>query len=268
MKVARWLYLSVLMVSPAVYPQGSRSLDTRISGILARTSSLDLPTREAALDDICNVISEGQKLSDGSGYSDILEKFFNRHPDQADRVKLGLIDLLKADNDTFLTKKAARDMYTENDSEHYVQAIDVVSSLNDERAIPALVGAMTTGGMATRGLLKYGEKALDPVLNQLGNPSSEMRSSAVNTGIAILRMKNDASSHARILEMIQTAMKDAEYLVRGSALLAIEGLDDRQPLASSLRDMAEHDPFIVPGEVEYPLRVRAKKLLETTVKHY
>jgi hypothetical protein len=54
-----------------------------------------------------------------------------------------------------------------------------VSSLNDDRAIPALVGAMTTGGMAQRGVLKYGDKALTSVMEQLKSSDALVRASAL-----------------------------------------------------------------------------------------
>jgi hypothetical protein len=75
-------------------------------------------------------------------------------------------------------------------------------------------------------------------------------------------MKNDAASHAQILSMIRTTLNDPEYLVRSSALSAIEDLNDRAQFARSLQEIGEHDPFIVPGETNYPLRTRARKLLQ------
>jgi hypothetical protein len=73
------------------------------------------------------------------------------------------------------------------------------------------------------------------VLSELNNPLPEVRSSAVTTGIAILKMKDDAASHAKVLSMIHAALKDPEYLVRGSADFRqeLEGrrLADRGPTA-------------------------------------
>jgi hypothetical protein len=99
------------------------------------------------------------------------------------------------------------------------------------------------------------------VLSELNNPLPEVRSSAVTTGIAILKMKDDAASHAKVLSMIHAALKDPEYLVRGSALWAVEALDDRGQFVPALREMAAHDPAVL-GDSEYPLRIEAKKLLE------
>jgi len=101
--------------------------------------------------------------------------------------------------------------------------------------------------MATRGILKYGQKALGPVLSQLNNPHPEVRSSALTTGIVILKMKNDAASRLQILSMIRVALNDPEYLPRASALDAI-ALDDRAQFVPALRKTVRSDPAIVPGE--------------------
>ena len=212
------------------------------------------------------MISEGQKLEFDPVYPPLLANFFARYPDQADRLKMGLINLLKADDDAFI--KFGPGAYTEDDSEHYAQAIDLVSSLDDERAIPALVGAMTTGGMATGGLLKYGQKALGPVLNELNDKNPLVRSTAVAMAIAILKMKNDPSSLAQILGLIRMAIRDPEFLLRSAALYAIDDLaEDREEFVPVLQDMAEHDPFTISRENRYPMRDRAKSLLEKIASH-
>jgi hypothetical protein len=57
--------------------------------------------------------------------------------------------------------------------------IAVVSGLHDERGIPALLGAIKTGGMATRGLAEFGRKAFAPVLRLLSSPDPMTRAAAV-----------------------------------------------------------------------------------------
>ncbi len=266
MRTVIWLNVCALAISPVACAQKSIPFDSRVTTVLDRLASSDLATREAAFDDILDTIAEGQQPADHIDYSHALEAFFKRHPDQADRVKLGLINVLKADNDAIMGQNASPKNFTEEDSEHYAEAIDVVSSLDDERAIPALVGAISTGMMAMRGIMKYGQKALDSVLAQFDSPRQEDRSSAITVGIAILRMKNDEASRARVISIIRATITDPEFLVRSSALDAIEGLDDLKQFLPALREMAEHDPFIVPGESVYPLRVSAQELLDKIAK--
>jgi hypothetical protein len=264
--MGRWLYICALAILPAACAQKPAPFDNRVSAVLTRMASSNLATREAAFEDILDIIAEGQQPADQVDYPHALEAFFKRHPDQADRVKLGLISLLKADNDAIMGPNASEKNFTEGDSEHYAQAIDVVRSLNDERAIPALVGAISTGMMVIEGILKYGEKALDPVLSQFHNPRPEIRSSAITVAVAILRMKNDAASRSQIIAVIRAAITDPEFLVRSSALRGIEDPGDWKPFVPALQEMAEHDAFIVPGESDYPLRVKAKELLDKIAK--
>jgi len=75
------------------------------------------------------------------------------------------------------------------------------------------------GGMAKRGLLKYGAKALGPVLEQLNNPDPFVRSAALRRGIHILR--NVPASHLRIEDIIRSSLKDSDLVVRSSAVQEI-----------------------------------------------
>ena len=229
-------------------------------------ASQDMATRHAGLDNFIKMISKGQELAFDPEYPRVLATFFDQHPDQIEPVKLGLIDLLQADNNAFTDRKAAPGTYTERDTEHWATAIGLVSSLNDERAIPVLVGAMTTGGMAMNGILKYGQKALEPVLSKLNDPDPLVRSRALATAIVILQMKNDRASHARVVSIIRAGLTDVEFLVRSSALGAIETLADKAQFVPALQGIRDHDPFIVPGQTNYPLRTRADRLLQEITK--
>lgn len=258
------LYLLTLTISSIASAQQPASLEKTVSAILVRMASPDLTTRETAFAEVLALVGEGYKGTDEIDYRTALPAFFGKNQELAERVKLGLIGLLKADNEEFFG--APQRALTETDSEHYAQVIDIVSRLDDERAIPSLVDAISTGMMATTGILKFGEQALEPVLAQLNNRSPEIRSSAVGVAISILQTKNDDVSRDRIIALIRAAIGDPEFLVRSSALRAIEKLDDWQPFLPALQEMAEHDPFIVPGKSGYPLRVRAKKLLDKSAK--
>ncbi|MBZ5634841.1 MAG: hypothetical protein LAO55_17100 [Acidobacteriia bacterium] len=271
MRSILWLCIAIVAIPIADFAQQSEPLDSRVTAVLARMASSDRGTRNSAFDDLVGVITEGQQLGFDPEYSSLLAAFLARNPEQADRVKLGLINLLKADNvDTTLPAG-----YTaEDNSEHYAAAIDLVSSLNDDRAIPALVGALGTGGMATGGVIKYGEKALGPVLSALNNPNLLVRSAAVGTAVTILRIKNDVASQDQILGLIRTAIHDREFLIRSAALYQIDNLTDQKEFAPALQEfvpaleeMAQRDPFVLQRETRYPLRDRAKKLLDKITNH-
>ena len=237
---------------------------------MSRMESNDLKVREAAFEEMRGLMFDGE-FYDFPDYPGVLNRFFARYPDQAERVKLGLIQLLTKENSVFMDPNTAPGTYTEDDSEHYASVIGLVSDLEDERSVPALVGAITTGGMAERGLLKYGQKALGPVLNQLNSPDPLMRSEALSMSVTLLLRQNDSASHAKIIALIGSALQDQEFVSRMAAIQSIERLDDadRISFVPTLKELAEHDPVNLPGKPDdggdggkfYPLRQHARRLL-------
>jgi len=262
------LFLAVAL-STQITAQQPASLDSKVSAILARMNGNDPHTREAAFTQMMALVREGQKRTAGSGDAAALVGFFKQHPEQADRIKLGLIQLLKADNADFQGEKTPPGTYAEHDTEHYAEVVNVVSSLNDERAVPALVDAMTTGGMAQQSLLKYGDKAIGPVLAQLKSSDDMVRSSALNMGIALLEQRNDPASNAQIKELIRSSLADESMIVRRTAVQQIGCLEDRQNFVPLLKEIAKTDPQTLPGKALdsgggnefYPVRYDARRVL-------
>jgi hypothetical protein len=91
-------------------------------------------------------------------------------------LRLGLIQLLATENSEMRRPngearqtsgsssnkdEAADEEGAEEYSEYYADLIGFVASLGDERAIPALLGAAGTGGMATQGVARFAGKAFD-----------------------------------------------------------------------------------------------------------
>jgi len=259
------LFMIALVLSAILSAQAAPSGTDQLSSILVRMSGKDLHKREAAFNDMMALIYEGKKGTAESGHADALAKFLKQHPEQADGVKLGLIQLLKADNADF--QGGATGTYTEDDMNHYAEVVNVVSSLKDERAIPALVGAMTTGGMAQRGILKYGDKAFAPVLDQLKSP--EVRSSALDMSFALLEKRAGPAAQAQTKELILAYIKDPGSVVRRSAVQEIGCLEDRQDFVPLLKEIATTDPVKFPGKALdggdgddfYPVRADARQVL-------
>jgi HEAT repeat protein len=237
-------------------------------GILER-----IHTKKVAFDELMAALaSDEPDRSHSQGAIGALNKFIARHPDQADPVKLGLIHLLSKENHFFIEgKNSPPDPYADDEiSGHYSELIDAVSSLNDERAIPALVGAMTTGGMAQRGLLKYGDKALGPVLKQLKNPDALVRATALDVSVTILARNNDAASRAQAQSLIQGFLKDPAPVVRREAVREVDCFVDRQDFIPLLEQIASTDPHKLPGRADdggdgdefYPVRADARRVLQ------
>jgi hypothetical protein len=258
---------AALMVSAQMAAQQSASVDSRVSAILDRMNRSDLHTREAAFDDMMALISEGQKQATEPDRAVALTSFFKQHPEQADRIKLGLIQLLKADNADF--QSAAPRTYTEDDTNHYAEVVHVVASLNDERAIPELAGAMATGGMAQQAIFQSGDKALAPVLEQLKSSDPLVQSQALRMGFALLAKRGDAAAQAQIRELILSYVKAPLEPSRRIAVQEIGCLDDRQDFMPLLKEIAKTDPQKFAGKPLdggdadgfYPVRYDARRVL-------
>jgi hypothetical protein len=258
---------SALMLSMQVTAQQAASLASRVSAALDRMNKNDLHTREAAFDDMMALISEGQKRATEPDRAAALTSLFKQHPEQADRIKLGLIQLLKADNVDF--QGAAPGTYTEDDMEHYAEVVNVVSSLNDKRAIPALVGAMATGGMAQQAIFQYGDKALAPVLEQLKSSDPLAQASALRMSFALLAKRGDSTAQAQIRELILAYVKAPSEPSRRIAVQEIDCLDDRQDFVRLLTEISKTDPEKRSGKAFdgedsdgfYPVRADAREVL-------
>ncbi len=180
---------------------------------------------------------------------------------------MGLINLLQADNDDFMNPKTAHGTYTENDTEHYALTIQIVSGLHDERSIPALVGAISSGTIATDGLLQFGDKAFGPVLRELNNSDPDVRESAIIVAVTILKAENDAASRAQVMAVIRTGIADSNPAVRYIAVRSIESLSREKQFGPELpefvailQNVAQHDPDVSSSGVSGMRNVAQKAL--------
>jgi hypothetical protein len=230
--------------------------------------------REAAFDDLSELWVEGidatQYAGDSRGvesYGNVLNRFFARHPDQAERVKLGLIRLLETENKAIAIKVAQNGSDTEDYGEHVFALTQAVSGLKDERAIPVLVEAISRSGVD---LLQFGDKALGPVLAQLTSPDALVRATALEIAARILEAKKDPVSRARVGDLIRSSLKDPDAVVRGAATREILCLDNRQGFVPTLEQIAKTDPVKLPGKADdggdgdefYPVRYDARRTLQ------
>lgn len=111
-----------------------------------------------------------------------------------DRLKLGIIQLLIAENalanipddeaSKWSAKRARGEVEIEGE-EYYPSLVGFVADMNDERAIPALVGAMPYGSDATAALLRFGNKTVEPILDQLKSRNALLRTSALRMVISM-----------------------------------------------------------------------------------
>jgi len=205
----------------------------------------------------------------------------------ADRLQLGIIQLLIRENREALkaselpsSNSASEEEQGqgEDESDYYSVLVGFVANLNDVRAVPALLGAANTGGIATRGIARFGKRALDPTLVQVGSANADLAEGAlwVIRDMLEFRLVSDPESHLRIKDALRAALRSSEFGVRVSAMGAIEYLDDREEFVPLLKEVAQHDPVKLAGQRPddggdngefYPARFDARRLLRKIANH-
>jgi len=267
------LTLLASVVQPAA--QQATTVPAPISRVLEKMKSPTRTERSKAFDEAAELLASDKTT-----------------PGDNDRLRLGIIQLLIAENartnvpDEEALKQAASGASSANGTgegegdewEYYPSLIDFVAHLGDERAIPALLGAAMTGGMAIRGVARFGKKALGPALEQVASGDPALASGAVYVIQKLLewRSVSDADSHLRIKKALRRALASPEFAVRLSAMYAIEYLDDREEFVPLLKEVAEHDPVKLAGQRPddggdsgefYPARFDARRLLRKIANH-
>lgn len=204
-------------------------------------------------------------------------------PPDVNRLHLGIIRLLLRENSESLKEQnevkeaspangEAGVVEDEEESDYYSVLVSFVADLNDERAIPALLGAANTGGIATRGVARFGKRALDPTLAQVRGANADLAEGAlwVIRDMLEFRLVRDPESHLRIKDALRSALRSSQFGVRVSAMGAIEYLDDREEFVPLLKEVAERDPVKIAGQRPddggdngefYPARFDARRLL-------
>lgn len=240
---------------------------TTVSAALDRMANGTRTERQNAFSDAVELIASGRETS-----HDI------------DRLRLGIIQLLARENKA--TKASAKQPIADDNAndesieayeEYYAGLVGFVAGLGDERAIPALLGAAGTGGMATRGVARFGKKAVGAVLEQVASKDPRPADDALFVILEMLKMHtaSDPDSHRRIKSALRSALDSQDAGVRESAIYAIEYLDDRDEFLPVLRYMAERDPGKLAGQPKeggtvgdyYFVREDAAKLLRKIANH-
>lgn len=240
---------------------------TTVSQLLAGMKSPGIAKREKAFDEADQLLREN-----------------NLAPADVDRLKVGIIQLLSLENerrnppDNQVVKQpvisATKTQGTEkatnegDESEYYPALIGTVAGFKDERAIPALLGAIPSDSEARQSILEFGDKALRAILEQLKSRNALLRATMLDVGITLLKRRGDTESRVRISEVIQTSLNDPNALVRTRAVQLIDCLENRKDFQLTLEKIAETDPATFPtvnngsdGNKSYPVRFNAKRVL-------
>jgi hypothetical protein len=271
MRTGLRLLLLVLVAPSIVHAQQGASLNDKLTNIFIRMGSKDLGSRQAASSELGDIESEGTDPNQYQGepgipaFRNVLDGFFARHPDQAERVKLAWIHLLETEIRASRSRQVGSG--TEDYGEYLFGVTMTVSALRDDRAIPALASAINWSGVD---LLQYGDKALGPVIDQLrGSPDALVRSRSLQVAAIILEMKEDKARRRRVEQLILSSIKDKDAVVRRTATSEISCLDNRQEYVPMLEQIAKTDPTKLSGRALdggdgnefYPVRYTARRIL-------
>lgn len=248
-------------------PSVARSNSQEIEGLLAETRSEDWEARSRAF---YSLMSLGLGMpAEGRTYlfPSALQSLFNEHRDLTDQIKLALIAVLGKENDVVEGYKRTGVHFGEDYSSYYGDVIAAVGSLKDKRAMESLLGAITTGGMATRALADMAPASLVPVLAKTADQDSHVRSFAIHVLREVLSRGPYSETpgypeRGKIKQALLRGAKDHEGFVRANAARALAALGD-EDVIPLLKSMAESDPDNYPrdGQKFYYVRHAAKEAL-------
>lgn len=206
-----------------------------------------------------------------------LEETLENDPLTAEQRTLKLIQLLGVENQEVQNKERQRldsglQQLPENDrlSEGYVNyygdVVAAVSMLHDPRSIDVLLGAITTGSMATRTLITFGPLIVQPLVELYGTSNSLLeQSSAIRVLSDLLfayaEVENDQSNRSMIREVLMEAASDDSFILRSNAVVGLVRLGDDASIGLVER-IAETDPYRAEfANNRYIVREAAKKAL-------
>jgi hypothetical protein len=260
-RIGTLTFILLFAVLSSVAQEG-RAVELNVSQALALMKSPTWSDRSKGLEAATRLMSSGKQA-----------------PRDTDRIHLGLIQLLA--HETSAAKGLnviVADEDREDYSNYFGNLIGAVADLKDPQAIPALLGVADTGGIATRGIARFGKAALDPVLQQVKSQDTSFAEGALFVIRDMLEYQtvSDPGSLTRIKNALREALARPDEIVRESAIYAIEYLNGREEFVAALTDIAKNDPSKVDGQSAgdsqdngeaYPVRRLARSLLSKIANH-
>ena len=209
-----------------------------------------------------------------------LKETLVKSPDTANERKELLFELLKVENAEiekrqikFASKGPERipkeDQLSEAQTNYYADLIAAVTSVGDPRSLDVVVGAIATGGMATRTLVSFGRIAVKPIAQKLKSPDVTVRAAVARTLSQMLERSPDVSkdpaSRETIKQTLLLAAADPYFTVRMAAIDGLVRLGDQHSI-DLVERMSRTDPFRgdeIPGlRGRYIVREAATKALK------
>jgi len=233
------LFFGGLAVLPSFAQSGANLIDTQSTAALL--TSTDPQIRESAFYALIQLGFESSLAS--SPYpipKEVAQLLKTLAPADADSLTDALVGLLTRENG-FVA--ASQNDPTISLSEEYVtyygDVIAAVSALRNERSIPALIGAITSGDMATSTLAGFGNKAIDSIMIQLGSGDEDVRGAAVIVLLEMLEPTNFSSLNRRTVSKLRNGLHMAqrfpEAVVASAAREGLRILDQMKEVEDDSR---------------------------------
>jgi HEAT repeat protein len=186
-------------------------------------------------------------------------------------VILALAELLVKENRFVQTHQ----FVSQGFAEYYGDLIWSVSSLNDIRTSDALLGAVSTGDMATRALASFGPNVLDRVIVKLTSADVLTRIGATRVLSEMLDETNIAKVRrqdylTRIEAALLTVSADTDPYVRISAIEGLSKVGDPNviPMVASAAQNDEYEASTHGGTSGvFPVRDAARRVLLQLSEH-
>jgi hypothetical protein len=263
----------IILIGHATWAfQGGRpdQLHGEIMSALRAMDDSNWETRKTGLQALMQITASQQGPVEAAQFPSQLRALFSGAPKDRDRVVTALIALLSRENANAHGGTTSAGQLGEDYFNFYGDVIASVVALNDRRAIPALLGAIETGGMVTRSLASFGDAALPGILQRVNDPDVVVRMGAINALTEMLG-KNPALFNSNPMEIEQVkraflnAAADNEPGVRMVAVRGLAALKDPS-VVPVIQKLAESDPTSLPGQADggkdlYPVRLAAQRAL-------
>lgn len=278
-KLPTALVIAVLSVGGFIYAFKSQSAtrtnvqNDQIESLLKQMQAADWNNRSTAFYKLLDLTFGGKFNGQTAQIPSVLSKLSRKHPDNADKINLTLIRLLEIENNLIREQEKKFDLTGETLTEEYTNyhgdLIGTVAGLKDSRSVNALVNAINTGNMATKGLAALAPFSIDIVAEKVDSEDWLTRSSATRVLSQILESANINHLQSEIpgfREKIKNFLirkaKDADHNVRLSAIAGLAKLQDADAI-KVLEDISQSDLYqsTKGGRTSYPVREAAKKHL-------
>jgi DNA-binding ferritin-like protein len=238
--VLGFLYASKLQSAARVDAQNAAKVnaqDAQIASLLTQMQSADWNSRNIAFYQLLNLAFGGEFNGRTGQIPAALSVLSKKHPTNADEINLTLIGLLETENNLIKEHKKqyklTGETLTEDYTDYYGDLIGTVAGLKDSRSVAALVGAITTGNMATSGLAELAPYSLDAVAEKADSSDHAIRNSATITLSQMLepakinRLEMDRpGTREKIKQILIKKARDVDYNVRLSAIDGLAKLHD------------------------------------------